>query len=148
MAYYKLFLISLFISSALTACGQVNNSIKNENNTLNSKQMQDETILKPVKTLIEAMKAENAELIRAQFSETATQAYGADGIMKTAAETKKWIESDIIERQGKVANPEFTVISENEVVVKGQYSSRGYTNKANFLFTVENGLITSWRMRY
>lgn len=148
MAYYKLFLISLFISSALTACGQVNNSIKNENNTLNSKQMQDETILKPVKTLIEAMKAENAELIRAQFSETATQAYGADGIMKTAEETKKWIESDIIERQGKVANPEFTVISENEVVVKGQYSSRGYTNKANFLFTVENGLITSWRMRY
>ena len=148
MAYYKLFLISLFISSALTACGQVNNSIKNENNTLNSKQMQDETILKPVKTLIEAMKAENAELIRAQFSETATQAYGADGIMKTAEETKKWIESDIIERQGKVANPEYTVLNENEVVVKGQYSSRGYTNKANFLFTVENGLITSWRMRY
>ena len=148
MAYYKLLLISLFISSALTACGQVNSNQKNENNTLNSKQMQDETILKPVKALIEAMKAENAKLIRAQFSETATQAYGADGIMKTAEETKKWIESDIIERQGKVANPEYTVLNENEVVVKGQYSSRGYTNKANFLFTVENGLITSWRMRY
>ncbi len=72
----------------------------------------------------------------------------ADGVMKTAEETKKWIESDIISRQGKVANPEFTVISKNEVVVTGQYSSRGYTNKANFLFTVENGLITSWRMRY
>lgn len=148
MSYYKLFLISLFISSAFTACGQVNSNKKNETNTLNSKQMQDEMILKPVKTLIEAMKAENAKLIRAQFSETATQAYGADGIMKTAEETKKWIESDIIERQGKVANPEYTVLNENEVVVKGQYSSRGYTNKANFLFTVENGLITSWRMRY
>ena len=148
MAYYKLFLISLFISSAFTACSQVNSNKKNENNTLNSKQMQDEKILKPVKALIEAMKAENAKLIRAQFSETATQAYGADGIMKTAEETKKWIESDIIERQGKVANPEYTVLNENEVVVKGQYSSRGYTNKANFLFTVENGLITSWRMRY
>lgn len=110
--------------------------------------MQDETLLKPVKALIEAMEAENAELIRAQFSEKATQAYGADGIMKTAEETKKWLESDIISRQGKVANPEFTVISKNEVVVKGQYSSIGYTNKANFLFTVENGLITSWRMRY
>ena len=110
--------------------------------------MQNESLLKPVKTLIEAMEAEDAELIRAQFSETATQAYGAGGIMKTPEETKKWIESDIIERQGKVANPEFTVISKNEVVVKGQYSSRGYTNKANFLFTVENGLITGWRMRY
>ena len=148
MPYYKLFLISLFISSALTACGQVNSNKINENNILNSKQMQDETLLKPVKALIEAMEAENAELIRAQFSEKATQAYGADGKMKTPEETKKWIESDIISRQGKVANPEFTVISKNEVVVKGQYSSQGYTNKANFLFTVENGLITSWRMRY
>ncbi|GAA4517507.1 hypothetical protein SAMN05421747_12525 [Parapedobacter composti] len=110
--------------------------------------MQDETLLKPVKTLMEAMQTENAELIRAQFSETATQAYGSDGVMKTAEETKKWIESDIVDRQGKVANPEYSVISENEVVVKGQYSSVGYTNKANFLFTVENGLITSWRMRY
>ena len=148
MPYYKLFLISLFISSALTACGQVNSNKINENNILNSKQMQDETLLKPVKALIEAMEAENAELIRAQFSEKATQAYGADGKMKTPEETKKWIESDIISRQGKVANPEFTVISKNEAVVKGQYSSHGYTNKANFLFTVENGLITSWRMRY
>jgi hypothetical protein len=148
MPYYKLLLISLFISSALTACGQVNSNKINENNILNSKQMQDETLLKPVRALIEAMEAENAELIRAQFSEKATQAYGADGKMKTPEETKKWIESDIISRQGKVANPEFTVISKNEVVVKGQYSSHGYTNKANFLFTVENGKITSWRMRY
>ncbi|OYD41730.1 hypothetical protein CHU00_07005 [Sphingobacterium cellulitidis] len=148
MPYYKLFLTSLFISSALTACGQVNSSKINENNILNSKQMQDETLLKPVKALIEAMEAENAELIRAQFSEKVTQAYGADGKMKTPEETKKWIESDIISRQGKVANPQCSIINENEVVVKGQYSSQGYTNAANFLFTVENGLITSWRMRY
>lgn len=148
MPYHKLFLISLFISSAPTACGQVNSNKINENNILNSKQMQDETLLKPVKALIEAMEAENAKLIRAQFSEKATQAYGADGKMKTPEETKKWIESDIISRQGKVANPQCSIISENEVVVKGQYSSQGYTNPANFLFTVENGLITSWRMRY
>ncbi|MBK7741313.1 MAG: nuclear transport factor 2 family protein [Saprospiraceae bacterium] len=148
MAYFKLILISLLLSISLTACGQVNSNKTNTNNTLNSKEMQDETILKPVKALMEAMQAENSELIRAQFAKTATQAYGADGIMKSAEETKKWIESDIISRQGKVANPEYSIISDNEVVVKGQYSSRGYTNKANFLFTVENGLITSWRMRY
>lgn len=148
MAYFKLFLFSLLFSFTLTACGQVNSSKTNENNTLNSKQMQGETLLKPVKALIDAVEAENAEFIRAQFSEMATQAYGADGIMKTPEETKKWIESDIVSRQGKVANPEYSIISENEVVVKGQYSSQGYTNPANFLFTVENGLITSWRMRY
>ncbi|MCA5004905.1 nuclear transport factor 2 family protein [Sphingobacterium sp. WQ 366] len=133
----------------LIACGQKQNSAKKEQNLdLNKSIMQSETILKPVKTLIEAMQAENADLIKAQFSQLATQAYGAEGKMKTPEETRKWIQSDILDRNGKVANPEYTIISEKEVVVKGQYSSEGYTNKANFLFTVENGLITSWRMRY
>tara|TARA_R110002020_G_scaffold355729_1_gene568403 strand:- start:389 stop:721 length:333 start_codon:yes stop_codon:yes gene_type:complete len=110
--------------------------------------MQNENLLKPVKALMEAMESENAKLIRAQFAPTATQAYGADGKMKTAEETAKWIESDIISRQGNVKKPKYTIIDGNQVVVRGQYSSRGYTNKADFLFTVENGLITSWRMRY
>ena len=115
---------------------------------LKHKEMQEERIVKPVKTLMEAMEAEHAELIRAQFSDIATQAYGAEGVMKTPEETKAWLESDIIKRQGKVADPQYRVISETQVVVQGQYSSKGYTNKANFLFTVENGQITSWRMRY
>ena len=74
--------------------------------------------------------------------------------MKLSKSTENYIYGEsaprgrILDRNGKVANPEYTIISDNEVVVKGQYSSEGYTNKANFLFTVENGLITSWRMRY
>lgn len=143
----KKVIIILFTSLALTACGQSQISDQTKK-TQNLEKMQNETVLKPVKALIEAMHAENAELIRAQFSKNATQAYGAEGTMKTADETKKWIESDIISRQGKVANPQYTVINENQVVVKGQYSSQGYTNKADFLFNVENGLITTWRMRY
>ncbi len=148
----KIVSIVLFTALAFTACGQVQNTNQTQNTNQitieKSEIMQDETLLKPVKALMEAMHSENAELIRAQFAETATQAYGADGTMKTAAETKKWIESDIVDRQGKVANPQYTVQNGNEVVVTGQYSSQGYSNKANFLFTVENGLITSWRMRY
>lgn len=147
MIYPKLFTFILILCT-LSAYGQESNKTTKSNTPNSSEQMQNENILKPVKALIEAMEAENAKLIRVQFSETATQAYGADGTMKTAEETKKWLESDIVGRQGKVANPEYTVIGENQVVVKGQYSSHGYTNKANFLFTVENGLITSWRMRY
>lgn len=142
----KKVIIILFSSLALTACGQTPKS--DQTKIQNLEKMQNENLLKPVKTLIEAMQTENAELIRAQFSKTATQAYGAEGTMKTADETRKWIESDIISRQGKVANPNYTVINENQVVVKGQYSSQGYTNKADFLFNVENGLITAWRMRY
>jgi hypothetical protein len=101
----------------------------------------------PVRALIAAMQAEDAAAIRAQFARTATQAYGADGRMKNAAATAKWLESDIIQRRGKVKDPEFTV-NGKEVVVRGQYNAVGYTSKADFLFTVENGLITSWRMRY
>ncbi|NJL49600.1 MAG: hypothetical protein HC929_21910 [Leptolyngbyaceae cyanobacterium SM2_5_2] len=58
-----------------------------------------------------------------------------------------WLESDIIEREGRVEDPQLTVDG-NEVVVTGQYQSRGYQSAANFLITVEGGLITSWRMRY
>ncbi len=101
----------------------------------------------PVRALIAAMAAEDAPAIRAQFSPTATQAYGIDGAMKTPAQTARWLETDIIERAGKVVDPRFAV-SGREVVVTGQYSSRGYTSKADFLFTVEGGRITSWRMRY
>lgn len=93
------------------------------------------------------MQAQDAAAIRAQFAPTATQAYGADGMMKDPAATAKWLESDIINRRGKVQDPEFTVNC-NEVVVRGQYNAIFYGSKANFLFTVENGLITSWRMRY
>ena len=101
----------------------------------------------PVRALIEAMAAGDAARIRAQFAPNATQAYGADGPMKSAAATARWLETDIIERNGKVTNPQFAV-NGNQVVVRGDYSSRGYSSKADFLFTVENGLITSWRMRY
>lgn len=85
----KILTLVLVCSLSLTACGQ---QTKNNQNTEKSKKenkIQDETILKPVKALIKAMKAENAKLIRAQFAKTANQAYGADGIMKTAEETKK-----------------------------------------------------------
>jgi hypothetical protein len=101
----------------------------------------------PVRALVSAMSAQDAAAIRAQFAPTATQAYGADGKMKDPGATAKWLESDIIKRRGKVEDPEFTV-NGNEVVVRGQYNAVGYTSKANFLFTVESGLITSWRMRY
>lgn len=108
---------------------------------------QVQSVDSPVRALIAAMAAENAEGIRAQFSPDATQAYGAEGRMASPAATARWLESDIIARNGKVTNPEFSV-NGNEVVVRGQYSSRGYSSEADFLFTVENGLITSWRMRY
>jgi hypothetical protein len=151
------YVLFVFVIVSFTACGQKTvkqEKIKSETSkqeiskTNKMDNSTDQTILVPVKTLMEAMEAENADLIRAQFAKTATQAYGANGTMKSPEETAKWLETDIISRQGKVAKPEYTVLTDNQVVVKGQYASRGYSNAADFLFTVENGLITSWRMRY
>lgn len=144
----KIQMLILVCSLSLNACGQQSKTNQSVQTIKTENKMKDQTVLKPVKTLIEAMDAEDAEVIRAQFAKTATQTYGAEGIMKTPEETAKWLESDIINRRGKVAKPEYTVLSDKEVVVKGQYASQGYSNKANFLFTVENGQITSWRMRY
>ena len=102
---------------------------------------------KPVKALIAAMQSDDAPGIRAQFAANATQAYGANGLMKTAQATAQWLETDVIQRRGKVANAEFSV-SGNEVVVRGDYTSMGYASKADFLFVVNDGLIVSWRIRY
>ncbi len=99
-----------------------------------------------IKALIIAMSENDAEKIRSLFHENAQQAYGS-GEWKSGKDFFSWLESDIIERKGQVDDPQYKVDG-NEVVVKGQYSSRGYTNKANFLFTVEGDKIKSWQMRY
>ncbi|WP_197496161.1 nuclear transport factor 2 family protein [Maribacter hydrothermalis] len=99
-----------------------------------------------IKLLMTAMSANDAEKIRSLFNSNASQAYG-DGAAKSGKAFFSWLESDIIKRKGHVDNAKYTV-NGNEVVVTGQYSSEGYTNKANFLFTVKDGQIMSWQMRY
>jgi len=99
-----------------------------------------------VSALMEAMQANDAEQIRSLFAPNASQAYG-DGAARSGEAFFSWLDSDIIERQGRVEDAQLSVDG-NEVVVTGQYQSRGYTSAANFLITVEDGLITSWRMRY
>jgi len=99
-----------------------------------------------VRSLIDAMSENDAEKIRSMFHENASQAYG-DSPAKSGQDFFSWLESDIIERKGHVDNANFST-NGNEVVVKGQYSSKGYTNKANFLFKVKGDKIMSWQMRY
>lgn len=101
---------------------------------------------KIVKSLIEAMTANDAGKIRSAFHEDAKQAYGS-GSWKLGDDFFAWLQSDIIERKGHVDDAKYSTIG-NEVIVTGQYSSEGYTNKANFLFVVEDGKIISWQMRY
>jgi hypothetical protein len=101
----------------------------------------------PVRALLAAMEANDAVRIRAAFASAASQAYG-DGAPKTGEAFSRWLQSDIIDRQGKVANPSFAVTG-SEVVVTGQFSNNaGYRSAANFLFKVSDGRIVSWQMRY
>ena len=99
-----------------------------------------------IRELLEAMKTNDAQKIRSLFDANASQAYG-NGPEKSGEAFFRWLDSDIIQRQGRVENAQLAV-NGNEVVVTGQYQSRGYTSEANFLLTVENGRIISWRMRY
>lgn len=150
----KYFLFAFCIAS-LSACAQTtkHNSkkeIKQEITTItNQDTMSTNTANNPeqvITALIEAMSANDAEKIRSLFNSDASQAYG-DGAAKSGEAFFKWLQSDIIDRKGHVDHAKYKV-NGNQVVVTGQYSSEGYTNKANFLFTVKNGEIMSWQMRY
>ena len=149
------YILSLFFT--IFACGQPSennskqeikqNSNKSNNIVMNASgensQNNPEAV---VKSLITAMSENDAEKIRSSFNENTKQAYG-NGDWKSGKDFFGWLESDIIERDGHVDNAQFETDG-NSVVVTGQYSSRGYSNKANFLFVVEDDKIKSWQMRY
>jgi ketosteroid isomerase-like protein len=100
-----------------------------------------------VRSLLAAMQANDAPGIRAAFSGNATQAYGS-GPAKSGAGFAAWLESDIVEAHGRVDEAQLAVDG-NSVVVTGQYrNNKGYASKANFLFQINGGKITGWRMRY
>lgn len=100
-----------------------------------------------VKSLMEAMKKNDSDMIKQSFTVGASQAYG-NGSPKTNDEFRNWLKSDIIDAKGKVLGAKYS-IENQKVIVKGTYeNSLGYKNAANFLFTVEDGKIASWVMRY
>jgi ketosteroid isomerase-like protein len=100
-----------------------------------------------VRALLSAMEANDAEGIRKVFSPGASQAYGS-GAPKAGQAFSRWLQSDIVAVHGRVEDPRL-VARGDEVVVTGRYrNNAGYSSAANFLFTVRNGQIVSWRMRY
>ncbi len=88
----------------------------------------------------------DAIAIRSLFAKDASLAYGS-GKPKSGEDFFRWLESDIISRKWQLVDPKLAVEG-TSVIVTGIYQSKGYFNKANFLFTVKDGLSASWRMRY
>ncbi|PZD74362.1 hypothetical protein C1752_01484 [Acaryochloris thomasi RCC1774] len=138
--------------SAVQACESVQTPLPQSRETVSESSEPREggsELSKPravVSALVDAMQTNDAERIRSLFDANASQAYG-DGAAKSGEAFFRWLDSDIIERQGRVENAQLAV-NGNEVVVTGQYRSIGYASEANFLLTVENGRIINWRMRY
>lgn len=100
-----------------------------------------------VRALLDAMEANDADRIRSAFGPGATQAYG-NGPPKSGEAFSRWLQTDIIDRHGRVDAPQLAV-NGAEVIVTGQYrNNAGYSSAANFLFRVANGQIVSWQMRY
>jgi ketosteroid isomerase-like protein len=100
-----------------------------------------------VTELMAAMQGNDGDRIRAVFADNAGQAYGS-GRAKTGDAFRAWLESDIINARGRVENPQVSSDG-NSVIVTGQYrNAANYRSAANFLFTVEDGRITNWQMRY
>lgn len=148
----KFITVLLSMSMAFNACGQINNKSEQEPKQVIEHQKKTNHIIMNtspesiIKSLIAAMSSKDAQKIRSLFDKNASQAYG-NSPAKSGKAFFSWLESDIIEREGMVAHPEFKV-DQNQVIVTGQYSSKGYTNKADFLFKVKDGKIVSWQMRY
>ena len=86
-----------------------------------------------VKDLIAAMASGDADRIRTAFADDASQAYGS-GSQKSGDAFRAWLESDIIDANGRVDDPEFTTDG-TAVMVNGTYrNDNGYSSQADFLF--------------
>jgi len=144
-------LSSLLLVSVMCVAGlgtaRAQSSVNNTAPVQTTLTADEEQRIAPVRALLRALEAKDAVAIRNSFASNATQAYRAEE-WKTPERFKRWLESDIIRREGSVANPIFSFEGVNGIVVKGTYASKGYQSAANFLFTVENNKIVSWRMRY
>lgn len=71
--------------------------------------------------------------------------YGT-GTCISAERLERWWQSDIFGPQGQITADEL-VTDGDTVTLTGQYNSNGWSGRANYVFTVADGLITGWSMR-
>jgi ketosteroid isomerase-like protein len=100
-----------------------------------------------VETLLKAMRTKDAVTIRLLVDANGSMQYG-NGLPKKGKDFVAWIESDVIAAEALVDNAVVTSRSDGIVVTGIIRNNRGYSNKANFLFSVKAGKITRWHIRY
>jgi hypothetical protein len=100
-----------------------------------------------VETLLKAMRSKDAVTIRLLVDTNGSMQYG-NSAPKKGKDFVAWIESDVITTEAVVDNAIVTSRPEGIVVIGTIRNNRGYSNKANFLFSVKAGKITHWHIRY
>ncbi len=98
-----------------------------------------------VLAFVETINAGDQEAVFALFAEDACVAYGTGACM-SAERLERWWQSDIFSVEGRIEEAELTTDG-SEVTLTGQYRSNGWSGRANYVFTVADGLITGWSMR-
>jgi hypothetical protein len=117
-----------------------NNSTTQTTATLSSDEF------KIVERFIKAINDNNREAGLALITTNAGYAYSLTGSLNTGVAFRNWLESDLFGPRA-VINIERASQDRNVVRIQGRWGRNGNaTNSADYYFTVENGLITAWRL--
>ena len=116
---------------------QTNNSSVNAPNTAE---------FRVVQSFINAINANDRSAVAPLIATNAGYAYSLTGALNTGERFQSWLESDLFAPRA-VIQMETVTQNGNVVRIQGRWGRNGNaTNRADYYFTVENGLITAWRL--
>ena len=133
----------LALSVSLSSCNKSEEEIAPQQTntaTLNSAEF------RVVQNFINAINANDRTAGLALVSTNAGYAYSLTGSLNTGNSFRNWLESDLFGPRA-VVNIERASQNGNVVRIQGRWGRNGIANNAaDYYFTVENGLITAWRL--
>jgi limonene-1,2-epoxide hydrolase len=99
-----------------------------------------------VQNFVNAINAQDRAAAQALLAPTVWYAYGANGTQNSGQSFLNWLESDLFAPNARIVIERATA-NGTEIRLEGRWGRNGNaTNRANYLFTVQNGLIASWRL--
>jgi hypothetical protein len=143
----KVFAISfLALSFSLTSCSSTEEAVTPQQEQQSSNITLNTAEFGVVQNFVKAINDNNRTAGLALVSANAGYAYSLSGSLNTGLSFTNWLESDLFGPRA-VINMQSASQSGNVVRIQGRWGRNGNaTNAADYYFTVENGLITAWRL--
>jgi hypothetical protein len=99
-----------------------------------------------VQNFVNAINAGNRSAAIALTNAETGYAYSMNGTLSTGQSFLNWLESDLFAPNARIVIESATQ-NGNTVNIVGRWGRNGNaTNRANYFFTVQNGIITAWRL--